>query len=1117
MKKLGTIRKSGLTLITLLVCLALCVSCLAFGFVGLPSARAEVSADNAIFDKISVPAACSYGESFDISAVTGTTVKVIRPDGTEETLGAAVGGKHTVTAKQVGNYTVEYSKGETASYSFNVHVTLDESYFLKVDHDGADIPSTIQKDGKFEIPGAKVVYYDDNDILREYPGKTTLSVVASKNKKDGDNKYKVGDTFVADSNGKVYLTYTAVIGDDGNKQFSQTFTINVQSTYTDKTAPSLVINGISNTVSVNRAVTLPKASASDNFDERVKVDITVTDKDGERVRVVDVDKNGYASQDADKLAADKEAEQNKTENYVANYPYIEFDNDKAMTFYPIKDGRYTVTYVAYDDAGNKSSERVYYITASDLASPIFDSIDDYMIPDTWGYKTVKNANNDFDGKPGVVKFPIPTLVDNKDHVPTEGDESENLIGLYFRVTDKDNNKTVFTIQNVFAKGDDAVQKKSDTYGDEGDTEFKFENGILEFDFNKYNKKDSDGNVTENIAGTYTVLYRAKDKAGNTSSKSYTITLQEDYVDDAAPATVEVDVPAYISGEDKELLIPSPIVSDASDKRLDVTYELYTDDNTHIAVNGGETATFETRSDGRYLVIEEDDKALKLGDALYFYIVAKDDVGNVTYNTKGNVANYKESNDVVKIIAASDAVYSYTGAIEFPTEKIVEDKLIKVGGFKIDTTYDMRSYTGFEVQALSPDGDAYNVTLDTFTVTDSDAKTATIYVKNIEFRPSEAGKNSVLVRVFDVNGVNSVYAYEFDVAESVIGGGVTEQAVNVPTVSKEGNSVNVKYKLHNETIKVPADEDSTKKYYAVRRISGSVFALMGTEITAKQQGTYLVYDGYAESGKLTGALDSFDFEDKNVVKPNDRYSFGVTDSAAPVIEIQGEMPAYAAKDAKITLPSVFAYSEYGNATVDLKVTDKSGKPVDTDYDEDTNTYSFVGTVDGAYTATYTATYANASPVSVQHTINVGDVEGPEFKYVGGTTGRQTAGTKFTFGKIELTDSKESTTGLTITKKLIDPSKEEVSSATVHGSFSTYKDDEDNKTAITLDKNGEYEVVYTLEDAVGNKTVQSYTITVVRSGSATPTTFTAVSTTLIIVAVVLLAGVIVYVVRFRKVKK
>ncbi len=65
-------------------------------------------------------------------------------------------------------------------------------------------------------------------------------------------------------------------------------------------------------------------------------------------------------------------------------------------------------------------------------------------------------------------------------------------------------------------------------------------------------------------------------------------------------------------------------------------------------------------------------------------------------------------------------------------------------------------------------------------------------------------------------------------------------------------------------------------------------------------------------------------------------------------------------------------------------------------------------------------------------------------------------------------------------------------------------------------GDYIVEYIVSDKAGNETTQRVKITVVSKGSGKAKTFTGLSIALTVIAVVLLAGVIIYVVRFRKVK-
>ena len=174
MKKTAKLKKFGLATLSAVLCPAVMVTC--FGFAKTQAAFAEEPAtDNSyeattsaseLFEKINVPSKCKYGDKFTVPAGKGdTSVTVTAPIGAK--VAEAAG---EVTANQVGNYTVTY-KDDThgTSYSFNVYVSLDEDFFLRVDYNGAEIPSYIQKNGTFTIPDANVVYYNDDNILVSYP------------------------------------------------------------------------------------------------------------------------------------------------------------------------------------------------------------------------------------------------------------------------------------------------------------------------------------------------------------------------------------------------------------------------------------------------------------------------------------------------------------------------------------------------------------------------------------------------------------------------------------------------------------------------------------------------------------------------------------------------------------------------------------------------------------------------------------------------------------------------------------------------------------------------------------------------------------------------------------
>lgn len=1123
MKKSGKLKRFGLSVTAAFVCLAFVLS--GFAFVKpLVSFAAETEEPTTttvttqkLFEKVTVQDKVNYGDDIDVTAASesGVAVKVVAPDGVD--VSDKISGDK-IKATQMGNYTVTYYKtdDESVAYSFNVLVTLSDELFLRVDHNGADIPTYIKKGETFKLPAANVVYYDENNILQKYDGAVVYKITDSV---DPAHAYAADDTYEAKQTGKIYLTYSASIGGaDGKKFFNKTFTVNVQNTLSESSAPTLAVAGVPQTISINRPITLPTATATDSYDENVKIEITVLDPDNKKVQSTEVNRYGYAYQVADK-----------------DYGEVVFDNDKAMTFYPIKVGTYMVKYTATNDAGKSATAREYQMECKDSAAPVFENVHDELIPETWG-KEVKKLNDQGESEvdqdlSGKITFTVPELVDNKDHMYAEKDGDSDLITLYFRITDADNSRTIVEFTNILADpdSDDCKFKGNATYGEkDGDTYktevFNKDNDFV-FDFAKYNKKDSSGKEAE-LPGTYTVYFRARDKAQNTSSRTFTITLEDTFTDDAAPSTAEVTVPSYISATDKELVIPTPVVADSKDSRPEVTYKIYNDNDEYIDVEGGEIAELVKENDGVTLYIDKGksdnngsyEKKLALTDSLYFYVAAKDKVGNVKTNTTDD--DYKNCDAVVKVVSSSDATFTYNDEISLADlGNIHTGDTVKVGGFNISgVTKAMRNYTGFEVAVLDPNGNPINVTLDTCSILNAD-DSATIYVKNIEFKASVVGEHIVTVRAFDVNGNHTVKAYKFNVLRSTTGSGSTSATVIGTT-----GSVNVKYKLHNETMTGIGDENDPEDetYYVVRQIKGGIFSLMGSELVAKTQGSYYVRDGYVTMTKLTEGYTTYEESVTPYGGNNGKYSFSITDTAAPIIEVQGVMPTYWKKYDKedtstiVTLPSVIAYTDNGNAVVDVKVTNSKGNKVDVEHNDADNTYTFKGVTDGAYTVVYTATYMKATPATATYTINIGDVVGPEFTVSGGSNGRMVVGNTFTFGSIVLADG-ESSDNVTVTKKLIDPSKEDVSSATVTGSYNSYKDKANNGTDITLGMAGQYEVVYTATDSVGNVTTQRYTITVVSSGSGTPTTITTLSTVLIIIAVVLLAGVIVYVVRFRKVKE
>ena len=174
-----------------------------------------------------------------------------------------------------------------------------------------------------------------------------------------------------------------------------------------------------------------------------------------------------------------------------------------------------------------------------------------------------------------------------------------------------------------------------------------------------------------------------------------------------------------------------------------------------------------------------------------------------------------------------------------------------------------------------------------------------------------------------------------------------------------------------------------------------------------------------------------------------------------------------------------------------------------------------TEDGVYTISYTATLNNRVVTSDEYAIKVGDVVAPNIDVavgsingtrVTGTTVSANVGDTFDFASITVN---EPSTGFSYTKELIDPNNSVIATLTSRTLAN-------NGSSYTLGIAGQYRVEYTVTDDAGNSTVVKYTIVVSSSSSTSPSSgaVTTLAVVLIIVGVLLVAGVVIYLIRFRR---
>ena len=108
------------------------------GFTYAPAAAATTDFE---LSDITVKSTVTYGENISVPAAAGYTVTVKTPSHKAKDNGTVVTGE-TITADELGNYIVTYTKGNK-SYSFRVLCELDHELELFVENE-AGVPSGVK-------------------------------------------------------------------------------------------------------------------------------------------------------------------------------------------------------------------------------------------------------------------------------------------------------------------------------------------------------------------------------------------------------------------------------------------------------------------------------------------------------------------------------------------------------------------------------------------------------------------------------------------------------------------------------------------------------------------------------------------------------------------------------------------------------------------------------------------------------------------------------------------------------------------------------------------------------------------------------------------------------------
>lgn len=1045
-----------------------------FGYVPTAYAAAgsvDTKTETINFGTAKAPAkTVKYGAEFTVPAATDSSITVMVTNPAGDTYTVEEDGKYY--AKMLGNYIIEYKNANGITYTYKMLSTLDDELELRIAE--ADIPSVVKKGKSVILPEAKVGFYNKDGKWVSYEGAAVKITATAGTETVGVTKNSDGNySYEFKANGTTFIKYVATLN-NGKKHLEKTYEVKVQNEVSDTSAPTLSVSGVPSSASVNTAVTLPIATATHGTDERVKVTVTVKDPNGNPVKDVNVNDDGFATS-------------------YENAPAVEFDNDKTMKFYPTEKGTYEVTYRAEADNEKQSYPRTYRITVSDKKAPVVE-IDDTKIPAKWGYSKVTNKTDSENPveKDTTVTFPFPSkLVDN---VTEKGK-----LTVRFEITDPEKKQAV-----VVANANSTENNKNTVASYDGATDIEFTANGFKFDFGKYATSKADDKSYQ-VAGEYKVIYTVKDEAGISTKKTYTIELVDEFVDEAAVTVSFDDVPSqtvYASASEAvKYTVPAATVSCENDSRLSVTYKIGDKE-----VKAGDEYEITEKNNKYYLTIDGTD--IEVTSAGFkVEATAVSDTGT----------SKTASIDVKVFIPSGTKAFEFTSSIADPTvgnTNLTFGGYYKVAALSGQSADDLGIELGFKNSA-----GAYLPINAEFYVANN-----ALYVRNISVdNLGKGGTYYLEARAFDRNGFEEVMVYEYVVTfastddggydvTSAIKASSSEISSSVKLDKTSIKSGNINSETYFESGELNESYSNQNKYIVklAYEVKGGKFSVIGDDFTALNTGDYSITKKIVLL-KATSANEQYKSANAEKATALAEYLAGkettdklsVSDTSTVKFELAEELVPYVEKDSTVTIPAGIAYTEFANATVTAKVTDPNGSDVKVTSD------TFKAIKNGTYTVTYTAKIDGKEDKTFSYTLKAGNVTAPEFTVDGGKDYTAKIGSTFKFAKINAIDSDADGKTYTYTKTL-----------TLNGTTiasGTGRDYETSSDAITLSESGKYTVTYTVTDEAGNKSSVVYSVTVTSESNSGGISLAALSAILIVVGVLLIAGVIVYLFRFRTVKK
>lgn len=1050
-------------------------------------------------DGVKVP----VGETDEAGATVNC--KILNPKGTvifDSTNASAYSdvkvesGKYVFTAKNVGTYKVQYTVASVAkrnltTQEYKIVVSGEKATLTFAENSKQIIPSVTN--GKYDIvlPYPTVKDSEGNEVEDVKPNLTINVLETYTNssvtiEKNAEGYYHFTPNSEADCYYVVTYTYVDAIS---NLETTEVFEIKYEKEFKDEDIKlGYKFNGsIPESMELGKETTLPTVSIYDEND-------------------ADLALSAYA--DIEVVFTPNSASKSKYETLLedgTDYVKIAIKDNKITPMYPSSEGTYKITYKIadfYNVSQNKVNKTLIYSVndVKDSTAPTTYAVADYKdyinldaeskfesLKDGYEYKDVSYKIPSKVATNTEVYFPAIYATDNYSSY-------EDMYTTLARVVvpEKGSNKTLTTCY----KEVDGEMKTVDVEA--------YETASYKF--------------TE--AGTYTIRYEATDKANkrNYTGTTFTIVVEDGFVDNVAPKVTLSGVPASVRAGETITVNKAEVVDYATDsateteivdKNVETHYYYY----TTVYSKEDLVNTFKSSErTGFTEIVENKDGELKFdapdSASVNVVCVAYDDNSNVGVAfQKINIVNVNDND--VPTVDTNDETYVKSLIGETPykdglTNKLDQDNIIYLPEYSFKDG-DNTKYLSSKIKVLDKDnkevsviGAQYNLGSDKLTIS------------NARFVATKSGEYTIIYTVTDLGGNYLVKSYMVSINDT-----------KAPVIDIEGKLSTVEV---GETVKLPTfkvSDESTIVSQGIRFIGDnnpSFSYIEGTnEFIAYETGIF-TYEYYAEDNNGNKTISGpYTIEAKDTQKPEITLDYDLNS--------QRTFPLEKDEDDKIKLIYLpdFTAEDVLNGIKEKKVIVKSPseKELTVTLDETEGKWKFTPTVDGIYTVVYSATDNANNTTEQTYTLKIGDNTAPSIK-IENESANAPAEMKVNSSnlKLSLVDIKVSDNGETkLASELVSEYTNngyKMFTVTVtgpDGSTISRVDDSGNEYEYKLTQTGKYTITYTARDKAGNEKIVKKTVEVYANESKSVITTETWSIVLIVLSLAILAGVVIYFVKTR----